>query len=497
MVRSIYNRITYSAVAVFMGVSLLAAAFIAPRTVSAAWGGPVCAPDATTPIAVMSVDDATVLVPATVRFDSFWSTGCGEPIETVAWDFGDGQSTVGAQATHDYAAGVYTATLTVTDTSGDASTATRQILVKDANTAPVGEDVVFDTTRASWFSFSMAGRYSDPDGDLVYVTAMQVTSGNATVSNYGSDTYYLSGINSTIKNQTITLTYKVNDLFGGVSIASVTVNMQNRAPVAENFTLSTSEDVTASFFLGQHTNDQDYDVLTHSISAQPAHGTVMLSGADGNYTYRPNPNFNGTDSFTYSVTDGDKSASGTVELQVASVNDRIVAPAQTLTTQEDNAVTFNPLAGAIDVDGDTIAFVSVDTPASGSVTANSDGTLTFTPAPQSSGTVSVWYTLTDGTETVRSYANIVVEPVNDTPVISDVALSSVSNNRTASFRAAATDVEQEPLTYSWNYGDGTPTYSSLAGYASHRYARKGTYTVTVTVTDASGAADVATITVKV
>ena len=64
-------------------------------------------------------------------------------------------------------------------------------------------------------------------------------------------------------------------------------------------------------------SDADGDALTVSLLSGPAHGTVSLN-ADGSFTYTPAVNYNGGDSFTYSVSDGNGgTATATVTLTVA------------------------------------------------------------------------------------------------------------------------------------------------------------------------------------
>ena len=56
-------------------------------------------------------------------------------------------------------------------------------------------------------------------------------------------------------------------------------------------------------------SDPDGDVLAIGTYTQPANGTLTLN-ADGSLTYTPDPDFNGTDGFTYSVFDGNGGSAG-------------------------------------------------------------------------------------------------------------------------------------------------------------------------------------------
>ena len=88
-------------------------------------------------------------------------------------------------------------------------------------------------------------------------------------------------------------------------------------------------------------NDSDLDGDTLSVNttpvSEPANGTLVLN-ANGTFTYTPNANFNGTDSFVYQVTDGNGgSAQATVNITVNSINDDPVAANDAFSTGEDTA----------------------------------------------------------------------------------------------------------------------------------------------------------------
>src|SRR5207302_415185 len=84
---------------------------------------------------------------------------------------------------------------------------------------------------------------------------------------------------------------------------SITVNPVNDAPVANDFSLSTNEDTAASVDLSAHVSDVETSNanLTYTIVSGPGRGSVCSPGSSRTYT--PNAAFNGSDSFTYKVTD--------------------------------------------------------------------------------------------------------------------------------------------------------------------------------------------------
>src|SRR6185369_13802690 len=114
----------------------------------------------------------------------------------------------------------------------------------------------------------------------------------------------------------------------------------------------------------------------------PASGSLTLN-ANGSFTYTPNANFNGTDSFTYRANDGTvNSNAATVTITVNAVNDAPVANNDTYTVNEDGTLNI-PAAGVLtndtDVDGNPLTAVLVTGPTNGSLTLNANGSFTYTP----------------------------------------------------------------------------------------------------------------------
>jgi OOP family OmpA-OmpF porin len=61
----------------------------------------------------------------------------------------------------------------------------------------------------------------------------------------------------------------------------------------------------------------------------------------------------------------------------------------------------------------------------------------------------------------------------------------------------SSDPDGDPLTYTWDFGDGTPAASSPSPTATHRYAQIGNYPVRLTVSDGRGGSDMASRTVAI
>ena len=158
-----------------------------------------------------------------------------------------------------------------------------------------------------------------------------------------------------------------------MATVSITVAAANDAPVAVAQSLTTAEDTPLVITLSG--TDVDGDTLTYSTTA-PSSGTLTGSGA--NVTYTPNADFNGSDTFTFTVSDGSLSDSALVTIVVTASNDVPVlaaSPAPISAAEDSGTVTVN-LAGMFnDPDGDPLTL---------SVAGFTNGTL-LTPAPTISG----------------------------------------------------------------------------------------------------------------
>jgi hypothetical protein len=168
----------------------------------------------------------------------------------------------------------------------------------------------------------------------------------------------------------------------------------NTPPTAADDSATTDEDTSVTVEVLLNDIDADGDALTVSAVTQGAGGAVTTDG--GTVTYTPDPNFNGVDSFTYTISDG-KGGTDTanVTVTVNPVNDAPVANDDTAQTETDTAVAIDVLANDSDVDGDTITVLSVTQGANGSV-VNGGDSVSYTPHPSFVGTDSFSYTIDDG-----------------------------------------------------------------------------------------------------
>jgi VCBS repeat-containing protein len=147
--------------------------------------------------------------------------------------------------------------------------------------------------------------------------------------------------------------------FGGVDPL---VSAPNTPPVANDDTVAATEDTPIIGNVLANDTDADGNTLAAALVAGPLHGTLLF-GADGAFTYAPNADFNGTDSFTYRASDGQAdSAVASVTLTVAAVNDAPVNLVLSNASVAENSVVGTMVGSfaATDVDGDALTYSLVD-----------------------------------------------------------------------------------------------------------------------------------------
>jgi len=216
----------------------------------------------------------------------------------------------------------------------------------------------------------------------------------------------------------------------------------------------------------------------------------LVINSDGTVKYTPNANFNGSDSFTYTLNGG---STATVIVTVTSVDDAPVAVNDLATTLEDTPVDIDVLLNDTDSDGGLIEVVSVTQGTNGTVTINLDGTVNYAPNANFNGSDSFSYSINGGSSAT---VTVTVTAVDDAPVaVADSATTPEDTPIDIDVLANDTDVDAGPMsvasvtqatsgTVTINL-DGTVNYSpelNFSGSDSFTYTLNGGSTATVTVT---------------
>jgi VCBS repeat-containing protein len=228
---------------------------------------------------------------------------------------------------------------------------------------------------------------------------------------------------------TYTLNVRVSDRDGDTETIQARINLvdvNQTPPVAIADSYSVDEEivltVNAANGILANDSDPDGDQLVPRIDSNPANGTLVVN-LDGSFTYTPNTDFSGQDSFVYQASDGDfLSDLTTVTITVNNVNDapQVVDDAYTLSENETlqvNAVN-GVLANDADVDGDSLTVTLVDDVSNGALVLNADGSFTYTPTASFSGSDSFTYRVNDGTVDSAEAATVslTISNVNQAPI---------------------------------------------------------------------------------
>jgi len=228
----------------------------------------------------------------------------------------------------------------------------------------------------------------------------------------GDLTYTLAANANGVATVTVQLHDNGGIANGGVDTSAaqtftITVTGVNDAPVANDDDYTVNEDTPRTISgPGILANDTDADgnALSAVVVAEPAHGTLAL-GADGSFTYTPDANYNGSDSFTYKVNDGTaNSNTATVTIDVTSVSDVPVARKLRMKTAPGGSARFKVVARAINVDSDPLTITLLSDPKHGWAAVDDNGTpsnpsddvIVYEPNPGSYSSDSFWYELSDG-----------------------------------------------------------------------------------------------------
>ncbi|HIF9463336.1 TPA: Ig-like domain-containing protein, partial [Photobacterium damselae] len=384
-------------------------------------------------------------------------------------------------------------TVVVDDSNGGSDTITVTVNVTPVNDAPEGEDASAETQEETAVTGQLTA--TDVDGDnLTFKPGTNPENGNVTVNPDGSWEY----VPNTDFNGEDSFTVVVDDGNGGSDTITVTVNVTpvNDAPVGEDVTTETQEETAVT---GQLTaTDVDGDNLTFKPGSDPTNGSVTVN-PDGSWEYVPNPNFNGEDSFTVVVDDGNGGSDTiTVTVNVTPVNDAPEGEDISAETQEETAVTGQ--LTATDVDGDNLTFKPGSDPTNGSVTVNPDGSWEYVPNTDFNGEDSFTVVVDDGkggSDTITVTVN--VTPVNDAPVGEDVSAETQEETAVTS-QLTATDVDGDNLTFKpgTNPENGNVTINADGSW---EYVPNpdfnGEDSFTVVVDDGKGGSDTITVTVNV
>ena len=266
---------------------------------------------------------------------------------------------------------------------------------------------------------------SDVDADsLSAFVASDPENGNLTLDEVGS---FLYTPNSNFNGVDV-FEYLLSDGVGGSDTATVTLTVRavNDPPVAVDDVYSIDEDSTLSVGApGVLSNDinVDGDNLSAAVASDPENGTLTLDRM-GSFRYTPDENFNGVDTFEYTLSDGGGGIStATVTLTVRQANDPPLAVDDGYSIEEDDTLTVaapGVLGNDSDVDADSLIASVASEPENGTLTLDEKGSFQYAPSQDFNGVDTFIYSSTDTRGGgAKATVTVTVHAVNDPPVVVD------------------------------------------------------------------------------
>ena len=203
---------------------------------------------------------------------------------------------------------------------------------------------------------------TDADGDLLRYS----------LSGPGAEAFVIDGARGTIQvapgrllnheaQNSYSVTVTATDPSNSRAAATVTIAIEDvsEAPTAVGDTASTNEGEAASIDVLHNDADPEGDLLTVSLESAPEGGAATVE-ANGAITYTPRPDHHGPDAFTYSISDGEYSATATVVVNVRAVNHAPAFPTASTVRFVDSRsaarTNVGPPVAAIDQDGDQVTY---------------------------------------------------------------------------------------------------------------------------------------------
>ncbi len=355
------------------------------------------------------------------------------------------------------------------------------ISISPVNDAPTPNQDNYTIVEDATLTNNVLTNDSDIENHALAVTIISTVGNGSLTLNVSGDFTYVPNANYYGSDNFI---YEVCDN-GSPSlcvneIVNIIINSVNDAPASMNDSFIGTEDTQVAGNVLSNDSDIDGNNLTATIQTQPLNGSISFL-PNGSFTYNPNPNYFGSDAFTYEVCDDGTPILceiATVNLAISPVNDPPIAIADNFSINEDNLLSNNVLSNDSEVENQPIASTVVVNPTNGTLSLNANGSFTYLPNTNFFGVDSFVYEVCDDSNPAlctQETATINVISVNDQPIVrndtltTDEGVQVAGNASTNDF-----DVETNPMAYtllSFNNGsvllnfDGSFYYTPFTGFS--------------------------------
>jgi VCBS repeat-containing protein len=321
------------------------------------------------------------------------------------------------------------------------------VFVTATNDDPVAAAATYNILEDRTLAESLPA--TDIDSTALSATIVQQpTSGNVTITPNSLSFQYTPPANF---SGSATFSYRVTDgsAQSNTAVVTIIVGEINDPPTASNVNASGNEDTDIAGSFAATDPDTPQANLSFLISRQPNNGTVVVSGK--NFSYRGKQDFNGADSFEFVASDGQAfSAAATVSVNVTPINDPPVLPySMPFRTPEDMAQDFE--IKVVDPDDATVTLTLelVSRSAIGGALTINQATVSYSPTTNFFGEFKFSLQAKDptgATSAVQNYS-ILVEPVNDAPVVPAKLEFNASEGRALAGQLSAVDVDRDSLQF--------------------------------------------------
>lgn len=338
----------------------------------------------------------------------------------------------------------------VTDASSGESLVRTVSITVNSVVDLTADDDTFTTAEDTLLSDTVAANDSTTSGgSLSYSVATNVSHGVLVLNSDGTFTYTPAAN----YHGSDSFTYLVTDSPTGEN-ATRTVQITVTPVVdltAENDSFTTNEDTVLNDDVSPNDTTTSSGLLVYSIDQDVTHGTLNFN-SDGTFSYTPDANYNGPDSFSYLVTDATsgESLTRTVAITVTAVAD-LTATNDDFTTDEEVVLNENVATNDSTTSGGSLTYALETNVSHGTLSFNPNGTFTYTPALNFFGTDTFTYTATDATagESATRTVTIHVNGLNDAPTVSNGAgIVNEDAFLVGSLSPLGNDVDGDQLAYS-------------------------------------------------
>ncbi len=403
------------------------------------------------PVAALTVTPSSGPAPLTVSLDASGSSSPNGAITSYRFNLGDG-TIVGPQASpqtsHTYAAGTWTATVTVTDVIGytDSESATVSSLIVDLPpvvTAPAAVSV--NENQLLTVNVTAA----DPNNDAItLLAASNMPAGATFVPGAGNTSGTLSWTPAFDQAGSWTVTFTASNALSGAASTAITVDNVDRSPVV-GAPATLSGDENASLEVVVSAADPDGDAITSLTATGVPTGATFTPGpgnTSGTLNWTPDFTQSGVHTVTFTASNALSGASAT-SITVSNVDRApLVSAPATASGDENSTITVNVTVS--DPDGDAITSLTASDLPLGATFApgagNTSGTLSWTPDFDQSGTYAVTFSAGNALSGSAG-TSLTVNNVDRAPTVTAPPSASVLVGSLLTVEVTAVDSDGDPI----------------------------------------------------